>query len=208
MKNYKMFEKLYSGFGSFWGSSPNKIIPRLLRYIKHGSVLDLGMGEGRDAIFLASSGFSVEGVDISSSALKKTISIASEHGLKIKVSEGDARRFKFQHNYDAVICLGVLQLFSIEDIEKVIAAIKENVTSGGLVAISSFTVDNPLEKCPYPSPDGSYCEYYLFKKGEMRNFFSDWKILEYSEYMSKIHKHGDEKLHKHGMVSMIAKKPL
>jgi tellurite methyltransferase len=208
MKDFKMFEKLYFGLGSFWGSSPNKIIHRLLLYIKQGSVLDLGMGEGRDVIFLASLGFSVEGVDISSSALKKTISIASERGLKIKASEGDVRFFKFKQGYDAVVCLGVLQLFSIDDIIKVVSAIKENVISGGLVAISSFTVDNPLEKCPYPSLDGTYREYYLFKKGEMWSFFSDWKILEYSEYMSKIHKHGDEKLHKHGMVSMIARKPL
>ena len=53
----------------------NKDASKLLQYAiidrKPGSAIDLGMGEGRNAVFLASKGWRVTGVDFSAEAVKQ-----------------------------------------------------------------------------------------------------------------------------------------
>ena len=58
------FEKLYKESECRWGLKQDFILAHFLDLVPKGMVLDLGMGEGRNAIFLAEKGFEVEGIDI------------------------------------------------------------------------------------------------------------------------------------------------
>ncbi|MEK6923472.1 MAG: methyltransferase domain-containing protein, partial [Nanoarchaeota archaeon] len=65
------FDTSYKTSKCFWGSKPHAIIKEILNFKRSGDVLDLGVGEGRDALFLAKNGFSVTGVDISETGIQK-----------------------------------------------------------------------------------------------------------------------------------------
>ena len=78
---------------------------------------------------------------------------------------------------------------------------------GGYVYILVFTEDDPGFKKDIEN--ASECSLFIkhyFKKGELRNFFSDFEILEYSEYIKKDTTHGP--IHYHGKAKLFARKPL
>ena len=68
-----------------FGKAPAKFLKENVHLIsKRSRVLDLGMGEGRNAVFLASKGHQVVGIDISSIAIEKANALAREHSTEIK----------------------------------------------------------------------------------------------------------------------------
>ncbi|MBI1821094.1 MAG: methyltransferase domain-containing protein [Nitrospirae bacterium] len=64
---------------------------RLLHFVRNdsfltlflGRALDLGMGEGRNAVYLAKQEYEVEGVDISSNAVQKAVSSGQSQGVQV-----------------------------------------------------------------------------------------------------------------------------
>ncbi|MFX1521548.1 MAG: class I SAM-dependent methyltransferase [Promethearchaeota archaeon] len=66
-------------------SHPQKAFMELFRNneIKTGRILDVGCGTGDNAIFLASKGFTVIGIDIAPSAIRIAKSKAIEHNVKV-----------------------------------------------------------------------------------------------------------------------------
>ena len=57
-----------------------------------GRVLDIAMGTGRNAIYLAKMGFEVEGVDISPEAISAALESAEEAGVMIKLQVADLEK--------------------------------------------------------------------------------------------------------------------
>jgi SAM-dependent methyltransferase len=58
-----------------------------------GRALDIGAGEGRNALFLASLGFDVLAVDQSAVGMAKAARLAAERGLKLRTVAADLREF-------------------------------------------------------------------------------------------------------------------
>ncbi len=68
------YDKRYEREDYYWGLLPNRIcydIMKLLPPIKPYRVLDIGCGEGRNAIFLAGLGHTVDAFDISAAGIEK-----------------------------------------------------------------------------------------------------------------------------------------
>lgn len=69
-----------------------------------GIVLDLGAGQGRDAVYLANRGHHVIAVDTSSVGLEQLRErIEAEH-LSIETVHTDAIGYAPQHQFDAIVC--------------------------------------------------------------------------------------------------------
>ncbi|MGQ9506950.1 MAG: class I SAM-dependent methyltransferase [Candidatus Bathycorpusculaceae bacterium] len=88
------FEKLYAESACKWGFKPDFILVHFLELFPRGIVLDLGMGEGRNALFLAEKGFDVEGVDVSKTAVDKCIQLAKARNVVVNVHVCDLKEFK------------------------------------------------------------------------------------------------------------------
>jgi cyclopropane fatty-acyl-phospholipid synthase-like methyltransferase len=73
----------------FFGPAPDECLVEWVSqegaHVKRGAALDLGCGSGRNAIFLANSGFAVEGVDYSQEALKWAAQRAAEAGVAVSL---------------------------------------------------------------------------------------------------------------------------
>ena len=79
-----MWDQRYSEAGFAYGTSPNDFLKsQYFRIPKGGRVLCLAEGEGRNAVFLATQGYSVTAVDQSAVGLNKAKNLALEHGVEI-----------------------------------------------------------------------------------------------------------------------------
>lgn len=65
------WEDRYSAAGQAWSGAPNEVLIALAAPLSPGRALDIGCGEGADALWLAQQGWQVTGVDIAQSALTK-----------------------------------------------------------------------------------------------------------------------------------------
>src|SRR5262245_3309489 len=73
----------------------NTFLAERIKGRKPGTALDIGIGEGRNALFLATQGWEVTGFDISDVAVTLAQEAAQQRGVKIKALVEDADRFDY-----------------------------------------------------------------------------------------------------------------
>jgi tellurite methyltransferase len=203
MVNETSYDSKYSRKEFYWGLKPNNLVIGSLKYlVSNSKVLDLGSGEGRDSIFLAKKGFDVTAVDVFDIGIKKTEEFAKQHDLTIKTSVSNAASFLDNcSNFDAIYCLNVLQFSNEEEVKQTIEKIKLKTKPNGINVIASFIAEDKNKKELILSKGR-----YAFDKGELKQFYKDWKIFFYEEKLGDWETHG-ENPHRHFMVKLIAQKP-
>ncbi|GHB66407.1 methyltransferase [Streptomyces viridiviolaceus] len=77
----EFWEARYRDAGRVWSGRPNELLVREVSDLAPGTALDLGCGEGGDAVWLASRGWRVTGVDISATALERAAGHAADAGV-------------------------------------------------------------------------------------------------------------------------------
>jgi 2-polyprenyl-3-methyl-5-hydroxy-6-metoxy-1,4-benzoquinol methylase len=92
-------------------------IEKEINYNKTASILDIGCGTGRHSIELSKRGYTVTGIDLSESMLKRARNKASEQNLKIDFQKHDARKLPFFNDFDLVImlCEGAFTLMETDE---------------------------------------------------------------------------------------------
>jgi SAM-dependent methyltransferase len=92
-------------------------IEKEIGYNKAIKILDIGCGTGRHSIELARRGYSIVGVDLSESQLKRAQEKASEQNLQIVFQKRDARKLTFSHEFDLAImlCEGAFSLMETDE---------------------------------------------------------------------------------------------
>lgn len=186
---------------TFGGGKPSQEVVTVAGMMKPGlKALDLGCGEGRNALYLASLGLVTSASDISESGIEKLDSVAAEMNLNIDSSVCDMREYEFTHDFDLVVCQGCLHLIKREEWHQVISRMKEHTVSGGYHNIGVFT-----DEAPEPE-DQRGMMVGLFKEGELFAYYEDWEILDTNTYKFE-HEHPDGPRHVHAGNSLIARKP-
>lgn len=77
-----------------WKAEPNQFVMREVSDLTPARALDVACGEGRNAIWLASQGWRVTGVDFSSVALDKARQLAEGRGLEVDWIEADITEWR------------------------------------------------------------------------------------------------------------------
>jgi SAM-dependent methyltransferase len=88
-----MWDTRYAAAGFAYGSQPNEFLAARVDAIPPGPVLDLGCGEGRNAVFLAERGYAVTAVDQSAVGLRKARGLAAERGVSLTTVQADLGTF-------------------------------------------------------------------------------------------------------------------
>src|SRR5258707_1684080 len=181
-------------------SEPASIVSELLPILPAGPALDIACGTGRHALFLAARGQHVTAVDFSSVALDTletrarsthtrvrrsgSIQAAGRHlrgGLELIQANLEDTQLP-ERRFDLIICVQYLQrsLFS-----QMARALRPN----GVLLMETFTCAQ-LEFASGPrNPE------YLLKAGELREAFSELRVLFYRELRAGV-----------GIASLVAKK--
>ncbi len=77
------WDRRYAGSDLVWTDEANRFVAAELAGLAPGRALDLGCGEGRNAVWLAARGWRVTGVDFSAVALDKARSLAAARGVDV-----------------------------------------------------------------------------------------------------------------------------
>jgi len=171
----------------------------MLTYKKSGSVLDVGTGTGRNALFLAKKGFTVTALDSIKSKLIALKKIAKEQGITLYFKHANIVTFKPTKKYDIVLALVSLHFLKDTQVSKTIENIKQYTKSGGLNVITVHTKQNTNK---------SHARPHLFRKNELKKYYSDWQILEYKEVWGHRFKtEANQKPVRKHRAEIIARKP-
>lgn len=149
---------------------PSRFLVENLHLLPRGRVLDVAMGYGRNALFLACSGFEVEGVDIWPEAVDEALEAARKDGVSLIARVADLEQEHYSipgEAYDVIICFNYLH-------RPLIPAIKQGLRPGGLVVYETFIVDQARFGRPR-NPD------HLLEHNELLFMFRDFRCLRYHE---------------------------
>lgn len=87
----EFWNERYGSHDSLWSGNPNRHLVSEISGLAPGTALDVGCGEGADAIWLARQGWRVTGLDVSTVALQRAAAHAAAAGAEI------AGRIDWQH---------------------------------------------------------------------------------------------------------------
>jgi len=126
------YNKAYQSKNPFFSSSPNDFLVRTVKSLQPGRALDLGMGQGRNTIFLAQQGWDVTGLDLAEVGITIAKDRAKELGIKINALVQDVDRFDFGSSVWDLVCTLYFSGYNyVHDIEKRI--VKGLKTGGHLI---------------------------------------------------------------------------
>ena len=193
MEDKYYFDKLYKKTkGSLWKGSVHKnYLDILIQRIKKGKILDLGAGEGGDAIYLAKKGFDVTAVDISKFVIDGIKRLAKKESVNVKTEIADLEDYKIEKEYDGIISFATLHFLPKDKIDNIIKDIKEKTNKKGINIIMVFRKGD--------SSEGKFDMYY-FKNKELKEYYKDWNIIEYKEYDDIDKCHGKPHIHKIALI--------
>jgi tellurite methyltransferase len=165
------FDEKYKASPGLFGEEPMSLVKRALKYITSGKALELGVGNGRNTLFLLSNSFKVMGVDMSEEGIKILNKRAKDNSnLDLVVS--DVLKFKTIEKFDLVLAIGLLHFLEKEDIDFLINKMKKWTAKEGLNVIATRMTQNNKQDLPH-----------IFTDNELKNYYQDkdWKIEEYNE---------------------------
>jgi thioredoxin reductase/2-polyprenyl-3-methyl-5-hydroxy-6-metoxy-1,4-benzoquinol methylase len=151
MFTQESWDERYRSVDAVWSGKPNPRLVATATELMPGSALDVGSGEGADAIWLASQGWEVTGVDISTVALERAAARAGEAGADVaaRISWEHADVFTFEpgvRRYDLVSAQFMhLPQPALADLHRRLAAA---VRPGGTLLIVGHHVSD-LETFPH-----------------------------------------------------------
>ena len=98
------WDERYSESGYAYGTAPNTFLASVADRIPAGKILSLAEGEGRNAVYLATRGYQVTGVDGSAVGLRKAQELAAENDVAITTICADLSSFAIESGeWDGII---------------------------------------------------------------------------------------------------------
>ncbi|MDM8522073.1 hypothetical protein QUF80_01775 [Desulfococcaceae bacterium HSG8] len=146
------------------GSGPAEIVRRFYTLAPKGKALDIAAGTGKNALFLADQGFSVDAVDISDVVLRK---IPIHPNLSPICADLDTFDITAER-YSLILNLRFLN-------RRLFPYIREGLAKGGILIFESYLEGPGADYCK------SSCRDYLLRDNELLHAFLSLKVLFYQE---------------------------
>ena len=144
---------------------PSEIVKRYFELATGQKALDIAAGNGRNALFLAGQGFTVDAVDISDAGLRL---FAGKHPA-IHAVCADLDHFDIPAGrYDLIVNIKFLN-------RRLFPYIREGLAPGGLLIFQTF-LDTPAK-----NKGGPACRDYLLRENELLHAFLSLRIILYKE---------------------------
>lgn len=131
----KTFDETYQAKKDLYGKPYRELQDFFTKRTSRGELLDLGCGQGRDAIFLASIGYKVTAVDTSSVGVQQMIEKAAKAKLEVTGITGDILDIQIKTDFDVILFDMLLHSFKNEDTKRAIEKYARIVKDGGIICI-------------------------------------------------------------------------
>ena len=151
-----------------------------MQTVKPCKALDLGCGQGRNALFLAQHGFDVTAVDQNELSLEILQSIVEQEDLDMPLGLYDINSASIGQTYNFILSTVVLMFLQADRIPVIIKNMQDQTSIGGynLIVCAMDTDDYP---CSVNFP-------FTFKEGELADYYQDWELVKYNENPGHLHR--------------------
>jgi len=209
------YDEAYRKDEALFGAEPDKILVDYHEQIpKSAPVLDVGSGQGRNAIFLAEQGHKVIGIDPSAVAVKTVRKIAEERSLKIECVQKGLATYETDQKFSAILLLGFLQILRRENIVATVGRCRELLMPGGLIFVTAFGVEDPsydvwsttrkLDENSFQKDTGDIRTF--LERDEVLSIFNFFDTVHHSEQLGPEHTHGEGEPERHFMIEAVFKR--
>ena len=138
------WNRRYEGTELIWTAEPNRFLVQETRDLVPGRALDVGCGEGRNAVWLAEAGWDVTAVDFSDVGLAKGARLADSRGVFVKWVLADVRSHDPGSGSFALVIVLYLHLPAPER-RSALAHAAAAVAPGGLLLLVGHDSSNLAE---------------------------------------------------------------
>lgn len=162
MTPQEFWEDRYAGTDQVWSGRVNQVLIDVTEDLTPGRALDLGCGEGGDAVWLARNGWTVTGVDLSPTALARGRAAATAACLssdQLRLVPADLATWTTEETYDLVTA-SFLQSWPVEiPRDEILRRATSFVAPGGLLlvvahaAAPSWAPADMVHGAHFPQPD-------------------------------------------------------
>lgn len=134
----EIWDKRFSTPEYVFGEDPNAFLVSQAALLGKGNALALADGEGRNSVWLAQQGLSVDAFDFSAPAIEKAKSLADKRQVSVNFTCSDFRSFDWPTtHYDLVV--GIFFQFAAPDERaEIFEKIKSTLKPGGLLVIQGY----------------------------------------------------------------------
>ncbi len=151
----------------------NKFLAESVKGRQPGKALDIGMGQGRNSLFLAALGWEVTGFDISDVGVKQAQAEATKRGLKIDARVGDVDKFDYgKDKWDLVLGMYMHEYLN-RNAAKVVASLKP----GGLLVVEGIHRD--INKANLTG------DRYGYRDNELPKLFNRLRVRYYEDTVAQ-----------------------
>jgi 16S rRNA G1207 methylase RsmC len=184
MTNREEWNERYTARGALWGQGPNQFVADRLQGWPPQRVLDLGSGQGRNAIWLAQQGHTVTAVDLSDVASRQAQDIAEAAGVEVDFVAADLSQWEPPPAAFDLVLLSYLQV--PDAMRRMIhAKAKKALASQGHVFVVAHHAAN-LEHGVGGPPNAEV----LFTEDQLAGDFSGFEVVESGRAVRRVDKDG------------------
>lgn len=170
--------------------NPNAFLTEMVKGRKPGKSLDVGMGQGRNAIWLAQQGWDSTGFDPAEKAVEQARETARRLGVSIAAEAKGSEEFAFGENRWDLIVLSYVSF------RELAGAVTRALRPGGMVIVEAFHRD--------ATKGASIGGGVVFDTAEVPALFRDLRVVRYQEPLS-VADFGQRKVR---VVQFCAEKPV
>lgn len=197
-----MWDRRYAGEALLFGEAPNEYLrEQAPRLPPRGRALCVADGEGRNSVWLAQHGLSVDAFDISAVAVDKARALARRHGVAVDyaVADGDALAWP-EGRYDVIAAI-FIQFADPPMRQRLFAGMVRALAPGGMLVLQGYTP----EQLNYRS-GGPQRVDHLYTEAMLREQFAALEIIELTSYEAELNE-GTQHTGTAALIGMVARKP-
>lgn len=212
------WQQVYEQSDKVWDKRPDPMLVEYANMIPPGNVLELGIGEGRNAFYLARNGYVVRGIDVAATAVERCNAQAEREQLTVKAEVGNILDVEIPAGqYALILSTMTLQFLKPSESAAIIERIQAGLAPGGVVYLTVFSTDDPsygrLSKSSTAvEPNTYFVErinqfIHFFTKDEVMGIFGNLQLIYVAEQVSYDPGHGGvPEPHYHGILTYIGKR--
>jgi SAM-dependent methyltransferase len=150
------WDRRYAEVENLWAVRPNRFLVAETEELEAGRALDLACGEGQNAIWLASRGWDVTGVDFSEVAIARARSRAEREGIRVDFVCADLRAYEPEPGAFDLVLLLYLHI-PADERRAVLAGAAEALAAGGTLVLVGHDLTNMTDGVGGPSDPRLLC---------------------------------------------------